>query len=174
LAELETLDAGIRFGPEYAGERIPTLRRVFEVLGENALYDIELSNYRQPFNQLPAAVLEIVTAFGLRERVLLSSFNPIALWRAKARVPEVPRGLLLMDREPGWVRQLFGAFPRSDFVQLADRLATREVIEAIHASGRRVHVWVVNEKERMQDLFASGVDGVITDLPELGREVLDG
>jgi glycerophosphoryl diester phosphodiesterase len=34
-------------------------------------------------------------------------------------------------------------------------------------------VWVVNEKRRMQDLLTWGVDGVITDLPELARELLD-
>jgi glycerophosphoryl diester phosphodiesterase len=173
LAELEGLDAGIRFGIEYAGERIPTLRRVFEVLGESVLYDIELSNYRQPFNRLPAAVLSVITEFGFQDRVLLSSFNPVALRRAKEHLPEIPRALLLMRREPWWMRRMLGAAPRVEIVQMEDGLAGPGVIDAIHKGGRKAHVWVVNEKRRMQDLLTWGVDGVITDLPELARELLD-
>ncbi len=173
LAELEGLDAGVRFGREYASERIPTLRQVFEVLGESTLYDIELSNYRQPFNRLPSAVLRIVSEFEFQDRVLLSSFNPVALRRAKEHLPEIPRALLLMRGEPWWMRRMLGAAPRVEIVQMEDGLASPQVIDAIHKGGRKAHVWVVNEKRRMQDLFAWGVDGVITDLPELAREVLD-
>jgi glycerophosphoryl diester phosphodiesterase len=173
LAELEGVDAGIRFGPVFAGERIPTLRRVFEAIGERAMYDIELSNYRHPFNKLPAAVLKLVAEFGFEGRVLLSSFNPVALQRAKEQLPEIPRALLLMRQEPWWMRRMLGAAPRVHIVQMDDRLVTPAVIEAIHRDGRKAHVWVVNDKQRMADLLSWGVDGVITDLPELAREVLD-
>jgi glycerophosphoryl diester phosphodiesterase len=173
LTELEGLDAGIRFGMAYAGERIPTLRQVFEAVGESALYDIELSNYREPFNRLPAAVLRVIAEFGFQDRVLLSSFNPVALQRAKDLLPEIPRGLLLMRREPWWMRRMLGAAPRVHVVQMENRLAGRGAIEAIHKGGRKAHVWVVNEKQRTTDLLGWGVDGVITDLPELAREVID-
>jgi glycerophosphoryl diester phosphodiesterase len=173
LDELEGLDAGIRFGIEYAGERIPTLRQVFEALGESTLYDIELSNYRQPFNRLPAAVLGIIAEFGFEDRVLLSSFNPVALRRAKEHRPEIPRALLLMRREPWWMRRMLGAAPLVEIVQIEDGLAGPGVIDAIRGAGQKTHVWVVNERRRMQDLLDWGVDGVITDLPELAREVLD-
>jgi glycerophosphoryl diester phosphodiesterase len=173
LAELEALDAGVRFGLEYAGERIPTLRNVFEAVGEKALYDIELSNYRQPFNRLPAAVIKLISEFGFQDRVLLSSFNPVALRRAKERLPEIPRALLLMHTEPWWMRQMLGTAPRVEVVQMEDKLAGPGVIRALQNGGRRVHIWVVNDRERMQDLIGWGVDGLITDLPELAREVLD-
>lgn len=173
LAELEALDAGVRFGLEYAGERIPTLRQVFETVGDKALYDIELSNYRQPFNRLPTAVIKLINEFGFQDRVLLSSFNPVALRRAKERLPEIPRALLLTDREPWWMRRMLGTAPRVEIVQMEDKLAGAGAIEALQKGGRKVHVWVVNGRERMQDLFRWGVDGVITDLPELAREVLD-
>lgn len=173
LAELETLDAGIRFGSDYAGERIPTLRRVFEALGERVLYDIELSNYRQPFNRLPDSVLRLVREFGFQDRVLVSSFNPLALWRAKEDLPEVPRALLLTHREPWWIRRMLGAGPPVEVVQLEDRLSKQGAIQAVQKGGRKVHVWVVNDRSRMQELLSWGVDGVITDLPEVAREVLD-
>lgn len=173
LAELEGLDAGIRFGIEYAGERIPTLRRVFEALGESVLFDIELSNYRQPFSRLPGAVFKLIREFGFQDRVLLSSFNPVALRRAKEHLPEVPRALLLMHREPWWMRKLLGAALKVEVVQVEDRLTSPGVIKDVHMGGRKVHVWVVNERLRMRDLFSWGVDGVITDLPEMARELLD-
>lgn len=172
LAELERLDAGKRFGPEFTGERIPTLERVFETLGETVLYDIELSNYRRPFNRLPEAVVALVRRHGLEDHVLMSSFNPIALRRVEALAPQLPRGLLLMRREPRWMRGPLGA-GSVDFRQLHDNLASDETIDGVHREGRKVHVWVVNDRHRMRDLLAWGVDGLITDLPEVAREVLD-
>jgi glycerophosphoryl diester phosphodiesterase len=174
LAELEVLDAGIHFGRQYAGERIPTLRQVFDALGESTLYDIELSNYRQPFNRLPSAVVRIIAEFGFQDRVVLSSFDPVGLRRAEKQLPEIPRALLVMRREPWWMRRMLGAAPRVEILQMEDGLAGPGVIDAIHRGGRKAHVWIVNDKRRMRDLFAWGVDGVITDLPEVAREVLDG
>lgn len=171
LAELERLDAGKRFGPEFAGERIPTLERVFETLGETVLYDIELSNYRRPFNRLPDAVIRLVRRHKLEDHVLMSSFNPISLRRVEALAPQLPRGLLLMRREPWWMRGPLGPGP-VDVLQLEDTLASPESIDGFHREDHKVHVWVVNDRNRMRDLLAWGVDGLITDLPDVACEVL--
>jgi glycerophosphoryl diester phosphodiesterase len=105
--------------------------------------------------------------------VLLSSFNPVALRRARARLPEIPRALLLMRSEPWWMRRMLGAAPRVEIVQMEDALVVPGVIDAVHRAGRKAHVWVVNDRRRMRELVAWGVDGVITDLPDVAREVLD-
>ncbi|WNV74340.1 glycerophosphodiester phosphodiesterase family protein [Geodermatophilus sp. DSM 44513] len=49
---------------------------------------------------------------------------------------------------------------------------TREVVEDAHAAGMAVIPWTVNDAATMQSLIDIGVDGLITDRPDLLREVL--
>ena len=40
-------------------------------------------------------------------------------------------------------------------------------------AGLALNVWTVNERDRIQDMAEIGVDGIITDVPELAREIVD-
>jgi glycerophosphoryl diester phosphodiesterase len=79
LDELKLLDAGFRFQSSFAGERIPTPKEVLEEIGERVLINIELTNYASPADDLPRVVVKLVKDQRLENRVLLSSFNPLAL-----------------------------------------------------------------------------------------------
>ncbi len=90
LAELRELDAGIGFGDDFAGTRIPTLDEVFDAVPTPALIDID---------QVNADVVDDVAAFLTRRgegaRVVVSSFDEQALGVMAQRLPEVPRVLFL-------------------------------------------------------------------------------
>ena len=49
---------------------------------------------------------------------------------------------------------------------------TAELVDAAHAAGMDVVPWTVNDRATIEALIGVGVDGVITDLPDLGREIL--
>jgi glycerophosphoryl diester phosphodiesterase len=46
-------------------------------------------------------------------------------------------------------------------------LVTEEVVKSCHRKGVKVIPWTVNEREEMEKLVALGVDGIITDYPDL-------
>jgi len=48
----------------------------------------------------------------------------------------------------------------------------RKFVEAVHRAGAQVHAWTVNEVEPMNDLLDMGVDGIVTDRPDLLNEVV--
>jgi glycerophosphoryl diester phosphodiesterase len=174
LRELKALDAGSRFSAPFAGERIPTLAEVFESLGQRCLINVELTNYASPRDSLPQRVAQLVRDFHLEARVLLSSFNPIALRAARRRAPELPLGLLVGPTQAGWTRRVFPILAPHEAFHPHESLIREETVRSLHRGGRKVVPWTVDRPERIRGLLSQGVDAIITDDPEVAREVRDG
>ena len=52
------------------------------------------------------------------------------------------------------------------------RLVNRATVDQIHAAGRQLHVWTVNNPTEMRRMLALGVDGLMTDRAEVLRDLL--
>jgi len=61
----------------------------------------------------------------------------------------------------------------TDFLAVATGMVSSGLIRRAHAQGRKVFVWTVNDVVSMSHLMSLGVDGIITDEPELARQVLE-
>jgi glycerophosphoryl diester phosphodiesterase len=48
----------------------------------------------------------------------------------------------------------------------------RRFVEAIHGAGRQIHCWTVNDAVEMERLLDLGVDGIVSDRPDLLNEVV--
>jgi glycerophosphoryl diester phosphodiesterase len=173
LAEIKKLDAGSHFDIAFQGETIPTLAEVFEAVGRRTYINIELTNYASLLDSLPEQVARLVKQNSVQDRVLFSSFNPIALIKAHRHLPVVPIGLLAQPGKSGalarsWLGRLIGYYalhPEHSDV-------TRGLVESCHRWSKRVHVYTVNEEEEMRRLFGLHVDGIFTDDPVLARRIL--
>jgi glycerophosphoryl diester phosphodiesterase len=173
LSELKYLDAGSKFNPAYQMERIPTLAEVFESIGQQILIDVELKNYNSPTDDLPDRVIALVKKYGLQSSVMLSSFNLIALIRARSLLPELTLGLIT-------VHGFAGITLRSRLVRLGPLLAlhpnfmdvTPALVNAAHRIKSRVHAFTVNHPDDMRHLFNNGVDGIFTADPPTAQKVL--
>jgi glycerophosphoryl diester phosphodiesterase len=175
LEALLELDAGSHFDVAFKGEPIPTLEQVLERIGPDVLINIELSNYASPFDDLPEKVAALVKRYHTTDRVLFSSFNPLALRRVQRLLPDVPVGLLALSGRKGFLAR--GRFGRllisyqSLHVGLEDVTAT--LIERVHQNKKKIFAYTVNQASDMFRLFDQEVDGIYTDDPSLARRVID-
>ena len=62
--------------------------------------------------------------------------------------------------------------PQVDFLALESRMATRRFIRQAHAAGKPVYVWTVDDANRMVRMIGLGVDGLITNKPDLAKQVI--
>ncbi len=173
LAAIKELDAGSYFDPTFKGEKIPTLAEVFETVGRRIFINIEVKNYASPLDGLPSSLAGLVQKFSLAEYVLFSSFNPLALLKLRRLLPQVPRGLLIFHGSAGgWARGWLGRRFPCQALHPDLRDVTPAFVASTHQSGRRMHVYTVNQPEEMKRLFILGVDGIFTDDPSLALGLL--
>jgi glycerophosphoryl diester phosphodiesterase len=173
LAELKALDAGSKFSQQFAGERIPTLSEVFETLAGKLLVNVEFKSRGGGSGTLAAAVLEVVRKHGMEKCVLFSSFDPSALRAIKRLAPELPAGLLYAPDLPiylrrAWLAPLFPHEARHPHFSMV----TDSTMKWYRAHNLRVNVWTVDDPAEMKRLIALGVDGIITNKPDVLETVV--
>ena len=172
FAAVRDLDAGAWFSGSFRGERIPTLDEVFESVDKRMYFNVELANYATPGDGLVTKVVDLVKKHNLQNRILFSSFYLRNLQIMRLLMPEVPRGLLCRrgirgawGRTFSWRGDYFALHPHLDNVD--PRLVSR-----IHTSGKRVHVWTVNQEEDLKRMIDLGIDAIITDDPVMALRLL--
>jgi len=173
LAELKKLDAGSRFDPIHAGQRIPTLQEVIDAVGHRLLLNIELKTTSWRDDGLAGAVVQAIEDNHLLDRTIVSSFNPLALRRVKKLQPGMAIGLLyapdlLLPLRHPWTRHLM----RLDAVHPHHSQVNDKYVQWARERNYGVHTWTVDDPGRMRQLREQGVDIIITNRPDLMGQIL--
>ncbi len=173
LSQIKKLDAGSHFDPAFTGEKIPTLQEVFDLVGKKIFINIEITNYTSIFDNLPNKVAELVKKNKLQQWVFFSSFNPIALWKIKHLLPEIPIGFLAEAGKPGRLARsrLFEWLNYQAFHPYYGDVSL-DLVRYHHQKKRLVNVYTVNQAETMRSLQQMQVDGLFTDDPILAQQIL--
>ncbi|MEO1981565.1 MAG: glycerophosphodiester phosphodiesterase [Fuerstiella sp.] len=166
MDDLQDMDIGSWFAPDFRDERVPTLAEVLKVCKGKIGLNIELKYYGHD-DQLEQRVAEIVEEHGMAADVIAMSLKVDAVTKMKQLRPAWKVGLLL-SVYAGNLKKL-----NADFVAVNAGFANRSFIRAAHDSGKEVYVWTVNDSATMSTLIGRGVDGLITDKPALARLVLE-
>ncbi len=179
------------------GVRIPTLTDLLQ-LDSRIWLNIELKTFppgagplgadqAPPGPEVADAVLELVDRMGALERVTIQSFDWTGVRRAAQTHPQVHRAYLTEAKTVQESRLWWGGVAVEDFAGSVPRAIkaeggeswsaqyaplSREQIEEAHALGVGVTPWTVNEQADMDRLIGWGVDGLITDRPDIARAVI--
>lgn len=163
LAQVRSLDAGGWFDPRFAGEKVPLLEEVLELARGHLLVDIEL---KAP--GIEAQVVKAVRRHRMEPSVVVSSFSPEAISAVKGIAPEIPVGLLSLNRDPSVALSLGVQV----FLPAVDALS-RDLVEVCHRHGISLVTWTTLTEEHVRKAVRLGVDGVIADDPAMARRVLE-
>ncbi len=140
------------------GHRLACLEDVVAQFGPRAYLDIEL---KEPGGE--EHVLAALQATPPQKGFIVSSFLPEVLSRVRELDRTIPLGFIC-DRDEGmaiWPQLPIKVFlPRHDMV-------TAPLVEEAHRCGLQIMAWTVNSSRQMQQLAEWGVDGLISDIPEL-------
>ncbi len=170
--EVAALDAGRGFHPYPGRHSVPRLEEVLETVARRTWLNLELTNYPTPLDDLPERVAGILLAAGYLQKVWVSSFNPVALWRFRRALPRVPLGFLVGGRggltltRGLWIRLL-----RAEAVHPHWGHLSRSWWRRWQKRGLQVFVYTINEPRAMAAAFRAGVDGIFTDVPQRALEV---
>lgn len=174
LAEIKNMDAGSWFDEAFTGERIPTLQEVIEVLDPETLINIELKTETPATDGLENAVVDVIREYNLYSRVIVSSFNPIALMRVKWADKDIPVGLLYAPDLPRYLSEgWFISLLRPEALHPEMSMVDEKYMEWARKKGYRVNVWTVNEAADLKRMLDLEVDGIITDRPDLLQQLLE-
>jgi glycerophosphoryl diester phosphodiesterase len=152
-------------------------------------------NLTPPPEAVADAVIAVVRQAGITNKTVLQSLDWRSLLHSQAVAPDIPTAYLtrrfgkndtIQIGEPGvspWtagfdVDQFDGSIPRAihaaggTYWSPHFREVNQKQLEQAHSLGLKVVVWTPNRKPEMKRLIAMGVDGIMTDRPDLLREVL--
>jgi glycerophosphoryl diester phosphodiesterase len=157
------------------GVTIPTLEESLEACG-SMLVNVELktaSLHDRAVPALVARVADIVDRTGAAERVLVSSFSPVAVWLWRRARPAVKAALLFESEAPLPLRRAWALPLLHPFAAHPDqRLVTPDGIARWHEAGYAVNTWTVDDPRRLRELRDLGIDGVISNDPAGARDAL--
>lgn len=164
--ELTRFDAGANFDAGFAGERIPRMSALFDVLfSEDMSVNLEIKpNPGEELATTLAIVEEIDRSWPKdRPKPLMSSFSIPALIAARDAAPNIPRGLLVDDPQPSDLRlmeELDCASLHAEGVCI-----DRHLLQELATQRIPVLCYTVNDPKLALELLDGGAHSIITDTP---------
>jgi glycerophosphoryl diester phosphodiesterase len=144
-------------------ERIPRLEEVLDLARKKVRINIDVKKESFTRNGLEDKILKIIKDFHLEDNVIISSFNPIVLKRIAQIRPDLHLGFIFRNRSS--MMMLNGHPVRS--LHARYRILSQRYIGHLNQKANQVYSWTVDKAQAMKKQIALGVDGIITNKPEI-------
>lgn len=172
LSELQSLDAGRWFSRSFAGEPIPTVDELLDLIYNTKLWvNIEIKMGFVLYPGIEEKLVEKVREYQLQDRVIISSFNHYSIDLIKKIDPNMETAVLYSEGlyEPWNYAERLGA----RFLHPSKGVLSREIVMGAHSKGIKVHPYTINDEKGMLKYIKMGVDGIITNFPDKLISILE-
>ncbi|MFH8611225.1 glycerophosphodiester phosphodiesterase [Streptomyces sp. NPDC018029] len=179
-AEIATLDAGSWFGPEFAGERVPTLKQYMRRVSHN--HQKLVFEFKKPelYPGIEKQGLQVLRNEGwldrrhVKSRLVIQSFSADSVKTVHKLRPDVKTGFLgtpAVADLPAYAR--FADQINSTHTSIsADYVSAIHDLKGPHGKPLEIFTWTVNDAPSAVRVAGFGVDGIITNKPDVVRKAL--
>ncbi|MFI3141519.1 MAG: glycerophosphodiester phosphodiesterase family protein [Clostridia bacterium] len=180
LEQLKRYDFGSYFSEKYAQTKIPTLEEfltISKAAGIQVL-NIEIKSQKERNSEIVKQTIETVKSFDMYDQLLISSFDTDVLIEAKKYDQNCKTGFLISPT------QNFSTVLKKSVVETAvkqlgadaihpfSRFINKALVEQAHEQCLIVNTWTVNTSSNFSKMIQCGVDGLITDYPDVAHGML--
>ena len=176
--EIQRLDAGGKFKPEFAGARIPSTEEtllLYKETGTLSCFEVKGADAEES-NRIALRLAELFVKHNMLDTAFMSSYHHEALQLAKSKCPEL---LLAPERlpddappdPPEAVRQA-KSFP-APVLQHQYTVLTEEVVRVLHENEIAVWSWSTTDEASMVLSIELGADALMGDDVQLMLEILN-
>lgn len=149
-------------------QRIPKVSELLELAKAypGTLLNLELKSETLSTDGLERDTLRLVRQYGLEDRVVVSSFNPVSLLLVRLLNPSIRTGLLYSPDMGWWGKDArFAGWLHVDALHPYFETITPQMLRNAHRRGLMVNTWTVNDEMRISSLCSLKVDAIIGDSP---------
>ena len=188
LEELKQLDAAYKWSNDgdktfpYRGQgiQVPTLEELFRKFPQMH-YVIEIKLTQNPIDQV---LCNLIRKHNMQDKVMVASFHDEAMQKFRDTCPEIAtsasrtevRNFVLLGKVflSGFVAPQYQSIqpPYDPKESMNIPIMTPRFIREAHAKNIKVEPWTVDDPELMKQYIEWGVDGIMTDRPDVMIDVL--
>jgi len=170
LSILKTLDAGSWFHTRFKNEPIPTFEEALQIIQKQAMIFIEI---KEPDTRYTKIITDLIEQYSQVDNVKILSFHKEVIDEVKRLNPNLHTVMLYSEfnQDINTVLQ----DPNIDSFGLGQQLAIfhSSFTKALLAANKDVYVYAVNNSLAIKRLLQIGVTGIITDVPDKTRKIID-
>ena len=146
------------------GEPVPTLEEMLDASRDRVILFVELKGATAD-DQMADDAVRIIKEKGMEDQTVLISLKYDILDYIEQKYPEMKTGYLAFIS--------FGEIENTpfDYLALEEEISTADVIDAIHAAGKKIMIWTVNEEDDITYYMSGDADAIITDSVKLSGEI---
>lgn len=185
--QLQKFDVGLKIHPVYPQQKklavaIPTLNDLVDSveikgnnIGRQMFYNLEIKSvdgkdgieHPAP-DEFVELVVNIIKQKNIDARTTIQSFDLRPLKVLHQKYPRIQIAYLVEGKGAGDVKMKIDLLGFSPNIYSPEyKYVTKETVDYCHANNIKIIPWTVNTKSEMDALMALGVDGIITDYPNL-------
>ncbi len=163
--QIKALDAGVKFGSQWKGTRVPLLGEVFDEFGSSILYKVEIKHSSKVYPDIERILLEEIDRHSLKDRVQIISFDFDSLKNVRDLDKGIELGIIIFGK-PDWFTGIARNL-NAKWIQAFYGLVFPEDVNTIHKNGMKIGVWTPDSEDEIKEYCSMGVDDITSDLPNL-------
>lgn len=171
LNQLKSFDFGSWFSDEFKNEPICTLEEVFSYLRDwDGLINVEIKKEFLQIAPIERKVADLIEKFDRQNSTIISSFSALSLIKIKRINKALKTGILYSSSEKKPI--IYAKFLNADAIHPWYQNVSEDMRKSATHKNIKINTYTVDNPAEIKKLANLGVDGIITNVPDVALKVL--